>query len=277
MLTLENETLRVTAASPATVPARPPRIRLLGMPISILTEAQTNSHIIDSLQAGRGGWVITPNLDQLRLFRKTPDLHRMYDQADLIVADGMPLIWASRLQKTPLPERVAGSSIINTLTAAAAEAGYRIFFLGGNNGAAERAAEELLAHNPSLQIAGHYCPPFGFDQNPAEMDRIKSTLIESKPDIVYVGLGFPKQERLIEQLRPLLPQAWFLGIGISFSFVAGEVKRAPRFMQKLGLEWLHRMVQEPSRLFKRYLIHGIPFAVRLFSGALWARWTSKSR
>ena len=277
MLTLENETLRVTAVSPAIAPAPPPRIRLLGMPISILTEAQTNSHIIESLQAGRGGWVITPNLDQLRLFRKTPDLHRMYDQADLIVADGMPLIWASRLQKTPLPERVAGSSIINTLTAAAAEAGYRIFFLGGNNGAAERAADELLTHNPSLQIAGHYCPPFGFDQNPAEMDRIKSTLIESKPDIVYVGLGFPKQERLIEQLRPLLPQAWFLGIGISFSFVAGEVKRAPRFMQKLGLEWLHRMIQEPGRLFKRYVIHGIPFAVRLFGGALWARWMGKSR
>lgn len=275
MLTLENETLRVTAASPAIAPAPPPRIRLLGMPISILTEAQTNLHIIESLQAGRGGWVITPNLDQLRLFRKTPDLHRMYDQADLIVADGMPLIWASRLQKTPLPERVAGSSIINTLTAAAAEAGYRIFFLGGNDGAAERAAEELLAHNPSLQIAGHFCPPFGFDQKPAEMDRIKSTLIESKPDIVYVGLGFPKQERLIEQLRPLLPQAWFLGIGISFSFVAGEVKRAPRFMQKLGLEWLHRMVQEPSRLFKRYVIFGLPFAVRLFSGALRARWMGK--
>ena len=290
MLTLENEPSQTRIDRPMTHfsnsdpavdvtksigPVRPKMIRLLGMPISVMTEAQTVSYVIDSLNAAQGGWVITPNLDQLRLYRKTPDLHPMYENASLVVADGMPLIWASRLQKTPLPERIAGSSIINTLTAAAAKTKFRIFFLGGNEGAAKAAAEELSAKNPGLQFAGEYCPPFGFDKNPAEIERIGRVLVDSRPDIVYVGLGFPKQERLIEQLRPLLPDAWFLGIGISFSFVAGEVKRAPRFMQKCGLEWLHRMVQEPGRLFKRYMIHGIPFAIRLFSGALWARWTGK--
>lgn len=290
MLTLENEPSQTRIDRPMTHcsnpdfagymtksigPVRPNMIRLLGMPISVMTEAQTVSYVIDSLNAGQGGWVITPNLDQLRLYRKTPDLHPMYENASLVVADGMPLIWASRLQKTPLPERIAGSSIINTLTTAASQTKFRIFFLGGNEGAAKAAAEELSAKNPGLQFAGEYCPLFGFDKNPAEIERIKKALVDSRPDIVYVGLGFPKQERLIEQLRPLLPDAWFLGIGISFSFVAGEVKRAPRFMQKCGLEWLHRMVQEPGRLFKRYMIHGIPFAIRLFSGALWARWTGK--
>ncbi len=108
------------------------------------------------------------------------------------------------------------------------------------------------------------------------MDRIRAMLAAAAPDVVYVGLGFPKQERLIEQLRPLLPHAWFLGIGISFSFVAGEVKRAPRWMQRLGLEWTHRMVQEPGRLLKRYLIHGIPFAIRLMAGAFCARFSRHS-
>ena len=271
MLTLENEQSVTRFVPPG--PIQPSTIRLLGMPISVMTEAQTVSYVIDSLKAGRGGWVITPNLDQLRWYCNTPKLHRIYEEASLVVADGMPLIWASRIQKTPLPERVAGSSIINTLTAAAAKSGHRIYFLGGNEGAAKRAAEVLSAKYEGLQFAGEYCPPFGFEKDAAEIERIGKRLIESNPDIVYVGLGFPKQEYLIEQLRPLLPNAWFLGIGISFSFVAGEVKRAPRFMQKCGLEWLHRMIQEPGRLFKRYVIHGIPFAIRLFSSTLWARWT----
>jgi N-acetylglucosaminyldiphosphoundecaprenol N-acetyl-beta-D-mannosaminyltransferase len=249
-------------------------VRLLGMPISVVTEPQAVSHIIDSLAAGRGGWVITPNLDQLRLYRKHPELRPMYEQAALVVADGMPLIWASRLQKTPLPQRVAGSSMISTLSEAAGKAGFSVFLLGGNPGSADHAARELAARIPGLRIAGTCCPPFGFDKDEAEMDRIRRQLLDANPDIIYVGLGFPKQERLTERFRPLLPRAWFLGIGISFSFVAGEVKRAPRWMQRLGLEWMHRMVQEPGRLLKRYLIHGVPFGVRLMLAALRTRFAA---
>jgi N-acetylglucosaminyldiphosphoundecaprenol N-acetyl-beta-D-mannosaminyltransferase len=252
----------------------PPRISLLGMPISVVTESEAIAFILASLQANQGGWVITPNLDQLRLYRKHPDLRPLYEKASLILADGVPLIWASRLQKTPLPQRVAGSSIILTLTAGAASAGRSVFLLGGNPGAAERAGEQLAAAHPTLKLSGAYCPPFGFEKDPAEIERIRQLLTDKHPDIVYVGLGFPKQEHLIEKLRPNLPTSWFLGIGISFSFVAGEVKRAPRWMQKTGLEWLHRLTQEPGRLVKRYLIHGIPFAIRLFAGAFSARWTS---
>jgi N-acetylglucosaminyldiphosphoundecaprenol N-acetyl-beta-D-mannosaminyltransferase len=252
----------------------PPRISLMGMPISVTTERDAISFILCSLDANQGGWVITPNLDQLRLFGKRPELRPMYDRATLILADGMPLIWASRLQKTPLPQRVAGSSLILTLTAAAAGAGRSVFFLGGNPGAADRAAAELANAHPELKIAGAYCPPFGFDKDPAEIDRMRELLAGANPDIIYVGLGFPKQEHLIEQLRPALPNSWFLGIGISFSFVAGEVKRAPKWMQKSGLEWLHRLTQEPGRLLKRYLIHGIPFALHLFTSAFFARWAS---
>src|SRR5258706_7096021 len=239
----------------------PPRISLLGMPISVITEADAIAFILASLQGNQGGWVITPNLDQLRLFRKHAELRPMYDQASLILADGMPLVWASRIQKTPLPKRVAGFSLIVTLTGAAVAAGRSVFFLGGNPGAADRAAEQLAAAHPELRVAGTYSPPFGFDKDLGEIDRIRKILAAARPDIVYVGLGFPKQEHLIEKLRGTLPNSWFLGIGISFSFVAGEVKRAPRWMQKSGLEWVHRLIQEPGRLLERYVIHGIPFAM----------------
>jgi N-acetylglucosaminyldiphosphoundecaprenol N-acetyl-beta-D-mannosaminyltransferase len=254
-----------------------PRIRLLGMPLSVVTERQAVRHIIDSAAAGRGGWVITPNLDQLRLYRKNPALRPMYEEANLVVADGMPLVWASRLQKTPLPERVAGSSMIFSLSSAAAEAQHSVFLLGGNPGAAELAGEELVKKYPGLRIVGTHCPEFGFEDDAAKMQRIVDLLIEKQPAIVYVCLGFPKQEKLIERIRPALPKAWYLGIGISFSFVAGEIKRAPCWMQKLGLEWIHRMIQEPGRLLKRYLVHGIPFAASLFVRAFFARFNHRKQ
>ena len=112
------------------------------------------------------------------------------------------------------------------------------------------------------------CPPFGFERDPAWLDRIERELREHQPDIVYVGLGFPKQEHLIVALRERLPYTWFVSCGISFSFVAGEIRRAPAVMQRLGLEWLHRMAQEPGRLYRRYLLLGIPFLIQLMSSAL---------
>ena len=267
-----------TPMNSAIIPNAPRRINLLGLPISVVTETQANNYIVDCCKAGSGGWVITPNLDQLRQFKQKPDLHRLYDQARLIVADGKPLVWASRIQGTPLPERVAGSSMIITLSKAAAENGLSVYLLGGNEGAAEGAGKKLQEQFPGLNIVGHYMPQFGFEKNPVEMEFMKQDLLNKKPDIIFVGLGFPKQEILIEQLKPLLPAAWFLGIGISFSFITGEVKRAPGTMQNLGLEWMHRMWQEPSRLFGRYIRHGIPFAFRLFFGAAWARlFTPKDR
>jgi N-acetylglucosaminyldiphosphoundecaprenol N-acetyl-beta-D-mannosaminyltransferase len=244
------------------------------MPLSIVTEPQVVDHIVRSARAGHGGWVITPNLDHLRLFRKNPSLRPMFEAAELVTADGMPLVWASRWQRTPLPQRVSGSALIHSLTGAAAREGLSVYFLGGNPSAADRTAEQLKRNNPALKVAGTACPPPGFDQDPQQLETIRRQLLAARPDIVFVGLGFPKQERLIEQLRASLPAAWFLGIGISFSFVCGEVKRAPLWMQRAGLEWLHRLIQEPGRLGKRYLVHGIPFAVRLLLASLIARFRS---
>lgn len=245
----------------------PARVRLMGMPIDPITEAEAVARVLAALEAGQGGWVITPNLDQLRQYHHRPDLRPMYEEASLVLADGMPLLWASRLQKTPLPARVAGSELIYSLTAAAAAAGRCVFLLGGNPGVADRAADEFRRRHPDLRVVGTYCPPFGFEKNPGEMAGMRQRLRVSGADIVFVCLGFPKQERLVEAVRDALPGAWFLGVGVSLSFVAGEIRQAPRWMRRTGLEWVHRMCQEPGRLFRRYVIEDIPFAFRLFARA----------
>src|SRR5579862_8562760 len=226
------------------------RITMMGMPIDAVTEHEAVATILGELDGGAGGWVITPNLDQLRQYVNEPELQRFYSQASLVLADGMPLLWASRIIGTRLPERVPGSGLIWSLTAGAASTGKSIFLLGGNPGTAGAAAKALLAKHPRLQVAGTLCPPVGFEKEAGEMEKIREHLRAVRPDIVYVGLGFPKQESVIEQIRGELPAAWFLGIGVSFSFVSGEIGRAPDWMQRIGLEWMHRLLQEPKRLFK---------------------------
>lgn len=252
---------------PSAPPASPPTIDLCGVPLHALTLAGAADHIIAALNAGRGGWVVTPNLDILRRLVKDRGFADLCARATLRLADGMPLVWASRLQRTPLPERVAGSDLIWTLTARAAAAGRSVYFLGGNPGAADGAARELRRRHPGLRIAGVESPPLGFESCGPYMDGLRRRLAAASPDIVYVALGSPKQERVIDILRADLPRAWFLGIGISFSFVTGEVRRAPRLMRRLGLEWAHRLAQEPRRLAKRYLVDGLPFAAVLIARA----------
>ncbi len=178
-----------------------PVVELLGVELHAITERAAIEHVLNELDAGRGGIVVTPNLDHLR--RCTSDLNfgAMVAEADLVVADGMPLVWASRLQGTPLPERVAGSNLISTLSAAAADRQRSIYLLGGDPGTAEGAAKILTTRHPHLKIAGHYMPPMGFEQKNREMAAIIAALAAAKPDIIYVALGSPKQERLIARLR----------------------------------------------------------------------------
>lgn len=244
------------------------RITLRGVGIDVLTERGCVGHLMRELAHGRGGWVITPNLDHLRRAEEDAEFRRMLAEADVVVADGMPLIWASRLQGTALPERVAGSSLVWSLAEAASQAGHSLYLLGGDPGVAEQAAEVLVNRYPDLQIAGFDCPEIGFDKDPGRLAEVMKKVLEAGPDIVYVGLGSPKQERLIRQARVGLPHVWWLGVGISLSFIAGDVRRAPGWIQKLGLEWVHRLCQEPGRLAKRYLLHGLPFAARLLGSAL---------
>ena len=243
----------------------------MGLPVSAVSERETIDYVLNRLLQGHGGWICPTNLDVLRQLHGSAELRELAAGADLIVADGMPLVWAGALQGTPLPERVAGSALIISLSAGAAEAGASIFLLGGNPGTAETAANELTKLIPYADFAGALCPPFGFDDEPQWLERIERSIRRSGAGVVYVAFGFPKQERLIVELRARMPHVWFVPCGISFSLLAGEVHRAPAFARRLGLEWVFRLAQEPSRLYRRYLVQGIPFFLELLWSALMIR------
>lgn len=247
-------------------------VKIEGVPFVSLRLHEVVSYIIRKHSEGCGGWVVTPNLDILRRIMLDCSFRELINtNTTLYTADGMPIVWLSYLLGTPLPERVAGSDIFVELVSEAARCGKSVYLLGGTPGVAEIAAKMLQEQFPALSLAGFYAPPFGFERNPEEMAKIQHLMTTSRPDIVFVGLGSPKQEQLISVLRTLLPNSWWLGIGVSFSFVTGDVKRAPVWMRKIGLEWFFRVLQEPKRLFKRYFIIGIPFAVRLFIRSLMKR------
>lgn len=246
-------------------------IQLLGMPLANVDEDALLDHMFAALAAGRGGWLITANLDFLRRYTKQPEMRALYASADLMVADGMPLVWASRMLGEPLPERVAGSALIYRFAERAAAEGRSIYLFGGEPGAGEAAAKVLVERHPSLRVAGTSAPRVSAEPTELEIASAVAELRRKRPDLLLVGLGSPKQERLIQALREYFPHMWMAGVGISFSFVAGHVMRAPRWMRRTGLEWVHRLSQEPRRLARRYLIEDLPFAVELIGRVLWTR------
>ena len=248
-----------------------PIIHVQGAKLHAITEKQCVDIVMDELNAGRAGSIVTMNLDHLRRFVKDGRYRVLCKKATLHVADGMPLVWASRLQGTPLPERVTGSNLIWSLSEAAAKNGRSVFLLGGQPGTAQETANILQTAYEGLKIAGTYYPPHGFENEPDYINQMAQAVIDAQPDIIYVALGSPKQEKLIEKLRQQLPTVWWLGVGISFSFVSGYIPRAPRWMQAAGLEWLHRLMQEPRRLADRYLVHGFPFFLSLLARSLFRR------
>ena len=244
---------------------------MLGIAFDPLTERQTIETMFERMEAGEGGLVVTSNLDHLRRAHREERYRRLVSGAHLNVADDMPIVWASRLRGRRLPERVTGADLVHGLVEGAARRGRSVFLLGGNPGVAEQASGVWTDLHPSLRIAGTHCPPMGFESDEGEMESMREMLRSSEPDLVLVALGSPKQEYLIESLRNELPKAWWIGVGISFSFVAGDVRRAPRWMQRVGLEWLFRLGCEPRRLAKRYLVQGLPFASFLLISAIGAR------
>ncbi len=242
-------------------------VDLAGVHFDPLAEQEVIARVVAELSGGRGGQIVTPNVDILHRVVRDPELKGHLAASEIVVADGKPLIWASRLAGDPLPARVPGSDLIWSLSAAMAEAGRSVYLLGGEPGTAERADEVLRERLPDLKRAGHLSPSIGFDARPEEYDEVCDEVAGAAPDLVFVGFGFPKQERVIARLRPRLPHTWFLGCGAAIGFVAGVQSRAPGWMQDSGLEWVHRLRLEPRRLMRRYLVDDLPFAVRLLAGS----------
>lgn len=239
-----------------------------GVRFDHLTEREVVQHVTSEALSGRGGSIVTPNVDICRQISRNPEMASLIEDATLVVPDGMPLLWAAKVRGTPFPERVTGSSLIFTLTEEAAAAGLSVYFLGGASGVPETAATNLSRRYQGLNVAGTHSPHVGFDQSADGILDVRTRLIKAEPDIVYVGLGFPKQERLIASLAPGMPATWFVGCGAAIAFAAGTVPRAPVWMQRSGLEWVHRLLLEPQRLSRRYLLNDAPFALGLLGAAV---------
>ncbi|MCO5165843.1 MAG: WecB/TagA/CpsF family glycosyltransferase [Planctomycetes bacterium] len=240
------------AARPARLPA--PRVELTGAHIDDVTMDEAIARIEDLIARRRPEYVVTPNVDHLVKLQADAQFRAVYAEAALVLADGMPLLWASRLLGTPLREKVSGSDLFIRFAGVAARRRYRLFFLGGRLGAAERAAEVLAARHPGLLVCGVESPPLGFDRDPAANRRVLEQVRAARPDVLFVGLGAPKQEKWIHRWRLDAGAPVSIGVGVSFEFAAGMVRRAPPWMQRAGLEWAWRLLMEPTRLWRRYLV-----------------------
>ncbi len=230
------------------------RIRFMNTEIDNLTMDEALEQIDVLIQEHRNAYVVTPNVDHIIQLERGGELVEAYREANLILADGKPLIWISKAYGTPIKEKISGSDLFPRLCALAARKGYKMFFLGAAEGVAARAAENLTTRYPGLQVTGTYSPSYGFEKDEAEVNKINEMIREAAPHILIVGLGCPKQELFIYHFREKLGVPLSLGLGASLDFEAGNVRRAPSWMANHGLEWLYRIFQDPKRLAKRYLI-----------------------
>lgn len=241
-------------------------VRIGHLDVHPVTTTDVVSRLRTDWQAGRGGVIVTPNADIFHRTRDDRDALSIVKSCELVVADGMPLVWSARLSGQPLPERVTGSSLVEVLAEAAARENRSLFIVGGGStDTSDRAAEALADRYPGLRVVGAVTPPFGFEQDSAQMEALSDKVVSSKADLVYIGLGFPKQERLGLRLREHMPATWFLGCGAGVQMAAGTVSRAPSLVQRIGAEWLARLLREPRRLARRYLRDDLPVALSLLA------------
>jgi N-acetylglucosaminyldiphosphoundecaprenol N-acetyl-beta-D-mannosaminyltransferase len=224
---------------------------ILGVPFHAVNNRQTLDWCLEHVQKKSPGYVTTPNLDFLMQAGKDPELYRILIQSDLVIADGMPIVWLSRCLGPRLPERVAGSDLVLSLSQGAAEREYTVFHLGGKEGVPEKAGEVLAEKFEGFRLAGAYSPPKA-DLLEMNHDEILEKISSANPDILYVAFGAPKQEKWINLHFRDWQVPLALGIGGSLDFLAGEQVRAPKWMQKTGLEWIWRLKTDPARLWKRY-------------------------
>lgn len=227
----------------------------------VQVDALTFSQALQAIEGlvGCGGSVFTPNVDHVVLADEDAEFRAAYSAASLCLADGMPLVWAARLLGRPLPEKVSGSDLLMPLMELAAVRGWRVYLLGGAPGAAEKAAEVFRARG--VKVAGVDAPMLRDPRSAAERAPILEKIGAAASDLVLVAFGAPKQELFIHHSRRELGKAVALGIGASLDFVAGHVRRAPRWMSEHGLEWLYRLLCEPRRLWRRYLLRDPKFAL----------------
>ncbi|HVV73738.1 MAG TPA: WecB/TagA/CpsF family glycosyltransferase [Verrucomicrobiae bacterium] len=241
----------MTTVGSRTLFAPNPPVVILGVPFDVVTRAEAVRLVEEMILSRQPHYIVTPNVDFLVQAAEDLELRRILFEAHLVVCDGTPLVWASRWLGNPLPERVAGSDLVPLLLQLAAHRGYRVFFLGASETSLTKAIPKLRDQYPGLKIAGSYSPPYN-QLLAIDHECIKARIVEASPDLLLVCLGCPKQEKWMAMHYRGLGVPVTAGVGGTIDFLAGQVKRAPRWIQKAGLEWLFRLSQEPRRLFRRY-------------------------
>lgn len=248
----------------------PGTARVLGVDVDVLDQIGATARVI-ALRRQAPALVVTANLDHAVRLRADATLKEIYSKADLVLADGFPLVLASHLRGPRLPERVTGADLIEPLCAEASRVGMSIFVLGTTLSILSRACRRLLRAFPGLIVAGTYSPSFGFTVGHPECEEAIRAIREAGPDIVFVALGSPKQERWVSAYMHQLPPAVYVCTGAGFDYLADQPQRAPRVVRRLCLEWLWRWVHEPRRLAKRYVLDILSFPILLAEHLGWSR------
>lgn len=233
------------------------RIKFLNTFVDSLSAQEAKLRVDELVQEKRPQYVVTPNTDIVMLMQKNPDLLEICNKADLILTDGEMVVKLSKFLGTPIKERVAMTDFVWDVCDLAVEKGYRLFLFGGKEDVLEKGRKRIQEKYPSLNICGHYSPPLGFEKNPVELKKSLDIIKGSKADILIVFLGCPKQERFIAKYKDEYQIPLSITMGGCIDFIGADIKRAPMWMQKSGLEWFFRFAQEPRRLFKRYFVDDV--------------------
>ena len=230
---------------------------LLNTYVNNVTMGEAVENIVSMISAEKKAYVVAINVDVVMKIEEDPYLKEITDNAHMVLVDGTPLVWISKAHGSPVKEKVSGSDLVPQLCKVAAEKNYTIFILGGKDGVAAQAKKNLEKIYPGIQIVGCYAPPLGFEKDPEELEKTNALISEAKPDLLFACLGCPKQEKFIYENIQNYDAKVSVCAGATVDFLAGNVKRAPKWMSDHGLEWFYRFTQEPKRLFKRYFIDDI--------------------
>lgn len=230
------------------------RVEFMNTFIDNVTLDEAIEHIEECINKRKISHVVTPNVDQIVRIEKDKEFQKICNSAELLLVDGQPLMWIAKLYKSPFKEKICGSDLVPKLCEVAAEKGYGIFLLGAAPGVAKLAAEKLQKKHPSLKVAGTYSPPLGFEKDENEINKINEMLLQSKADMLFVGMGVPKQDIFIYNNMNKYKIPVSFSIGGTIDFIAGKQKRAPKWINKIGMEWFYRFLCNPKRLFKRYFV-----------------------
>lgn len=230
---------------------------LLNTYVNNVTMQEAVEEIEKLICSDKKSYIVPINVDVVMKIEEDAYLRKIADQADMVLVDGTPLVWISKYFKKPVKEKVSGSDLVPALCKAAEEKGYSLFILGGKDGVAEQAKKKLEEKYPGIRIVGTLAPPLGFEKDPVELARINDTISQAKPDLLIVCFGCPKQEKFIYENIEKYDAKVSVCAGATVDFLAGNVKRAPKWMSDNGLEWFYRFTQEPGRLFKRYFVDDV--------------------